>query len=193
MDYKVIIERSLERSIEVKRKILENEDIKKKILDAAKMMISTIKKGFKIIACGNGGSAADAQHIIAELQGKFYKNRKPLPAISLTVNTSVLTAVGNDFGFNEVFSRQVKGVGKEGDVLLAISTSGNSANVINAAIAAREIGMKVICLTGKSGGKLKEHCDILINVPDDDTPRIQEAHITIGHIICQIVEEEIFK
>ena len=193
MDYKVIIENSLKSSIDVKGKILEDEGLKRKILDAAEMVISAIKRGNKIIACGNGGSAADAQHIVAELQGKFYKNRKPLPAVSLTVNTSILTAVGNDFGFDEVFSRQVEGIGREGDVLLAISTSGNSANVINAAIAAKEMGMKVICLTGKSGGKLKEHCDILINVPDDDTPRIQEAHITIGHIICQIVEEEIFR
>jgi D-sedoheptulose 7-phosphate isomerase len=149
--------------------------------------------GKKILFCGNGGSAADAQHLAAEFSGRFYKDRKALPAEALHCNTSYLTAVGNDYGLEFVYSRLIEGIGNEGDVLVGISTSGNSLNVINAFATAKDKKMKVIALTGKSGGKMKIKCDILINVPSNDTPRIQESHILIGHIICEKVENNLFK
>jgi D-sedoheptulose 7-phosphate isomerase len=182
----------LRNSIDVKMKILESGEILASIEQAAKIMIDAFKSGKKVLICGNGGSAADAQHIAAELTGKFYKDREPLYAEALHVNTSYLTAVANDYSFDEVFSRQVKSKGRTDDILIAISTSGSSENIIRAAKAAREIGMKVIGLTGETGGALKSYCNICICVPSKDTPRIQEAHITIGHIICEIVEAELF-
>ena len=156
------------------------------------MIINTLRDGGKVLICGNGGSAADAQHIAGELLGKFYMIRRALPAIALNTNTSVITAIGNDTSFDEIFSRQVEALGTEKDVLIAISTSGNSRNVIKAIEKAKEKGMKVIGLTGRSGGMMRNICDVLINVPSQDTPRVQESHITIGHIICEIVEKELF-
>ena len=138
--------------------------------------------------CGNGGSAADSQHLAAEFVGKFLKDRAPLPAISLTVNSSQLTAIGNDFGFDEIFSREIEASGKPGDVLFALSTSGNSDNVIKAAIAAKKKGIAVIGMTGLSGGKLEACCDVCLRIPSESTPRIQEAHIFVGHTICEIAE-----
>ena len=157
---------------------------------AGELCIKALKRGNKILLCGNGGSAADAQHIAAELSGRFKKERKALAAIALTTDTSALTAIGNDYGFEYVFSRQLEAVGKKGDVLIAISTSGNSQNVIKAIKSAKEIGIKVITLTGKSGGEMKDMGDVNIVIPSNDTPRIQEIHITLGHMICALVDEE---
>jgi len=146
----------------------------------------------KILICGNGGSAADAQHIAAELSGRFYFDREPLYAEALHVNSSYLTAVANDYSYDEVYARLVKAKGRKGDILIGLSTSGNSKNVIKAFEIANKIGMVTIGMTGKSGGKMKEFSNYLINVPSNNTARIQESHIMIGHIICEIVEKEIF-
>ncbi len=159
---------------------------------AASLLIKCYKSGGKMLLCGNGGSAADSQHIAAEMVGKFNRLRKALPAIALTTDTSALTAIGNDFGFEHVFARKVEAHGNKGDVLIAISTSGNSKNILLAAKTAKKLGMKVIGLTGKSGGLLKPLCDICICVPSDQTPRIQEIHISIGHILCEEIESELF-
>lgn len=183
----------LTRSIEVKKNILNNDNLLQTISDVASEMINAFKNDKKILICGNGGSAADAQHIAAELSGKFYMDRDPLFAEALHVNTSYLTAVANDYSYDEVFSRLVKAKGRTGDILIGISTSGNSNNVIQAIKVANDIGMITVGLTGKDGGKMKHLCKYLINVPSDDTPRIQEAHITIGHIICELVEKKLFK
>lgn len=158
---------------------------------AAKVISDSVCADGKLLVCGNGGSAADAQHIAAELVGRFLKERRPLPAIALHVNTSSLTAIGNDYHYDQVFVREVLAHGRNGDVLLALSTSGNSKNVVNAVRAAREKGMKVISLTGASGGQLKEVSDITLCVPSNSTPRIQEMHILLGHIICELVEDSI--
>jgi D-sedoheptulose 7-phosphate isomerase len=158
----------------------------------AKEITRALKNGKKVLFCGNGGSAADAQHLAAELSGKFYLERPSLPAEALHVNSSFLTAVANDYSYNQVFERALEGLGREGDVLVAISTSGNSANVVKAIEKAREKKMITVGLTGESGGRMREICDFLLRVPSADTPRIQEAHILMGHIICEIVEKEIF-
>jgi D-sedoheptulose 7-phosphate isomerase len=142
--------------------------------------------------CGNGGSAADAQHLAAEFSGRFYKNRKALPAEALHCNTSYLTAVANDYSYDVIYSRLLDGIGVKGDVLIGLSTSGNSKNILNAIDVAKQIGIASIALTGETGGKMKDSSDILINVPSIDTPRIQESHIMIGHIICELVEEKLF-
>jgi D-sedoheptulose 7-phosphate isomerase len=159
---------------------------------AADLVHDALVAGGTLLICGNGGSAADAQHIAAELGAKFYRKRPGLPAVALTVNSSMLTAIGNDFAYDEVFSRQVEALGRPGDVLLAISTSGNSGNVVEAARAARAMGITVIGLTGASGGKLEPHCHLLLAVPSTDTPRIQEGHIAIGHLVCELVETRLF-
>ncbi|MEM2661588.1 MAG: D-sedoheptulose 7-phosphate isomerase [Nitrososphaeria archaeon] len=189
---KNIVIRSLKNSIDLKYKILQDENLIHSIVQVSNEIIKAFKNGGKVLLCGNGGSAADAQHIAAELSGKFYIDRKPLFAEALHVNTSYLTAVANDYSYDEVFSRLVKAKGKPGDVLIGISTSGNSPNVIKAVETANEIGFITVGLTGETGGKMKEICKYLINVPSKDTPRIQEAHITIGHIICEIVEKVLF-
>lgn len=164
-------------------------DLAPSVAQAAALVTEALAGGGKVLLCGNGGSAADAQHIAGELVGRFLKERRPLPALALHTNTSVLTALGNDYGFEEVFARQVAALGRPGDVLVVISTSGNSPNVLRAAEVAKERGMKVIGLTGAGGGKLKQLCDLCLCVPSASTPRIQEMHILIGHIICQLVEE----
>ena len=186
------IKNAIKNSLEVKQKILNNEVLLSQIFSVAKEIVEAFKKGKKVLFCGNGGSAADAQHIAAELSGRFYLDREPLFAEALHVNTSYLTAVANDYSFDEVFSRLVKAKGRKGDILVGISTSGNSINVIKAIEVANEIGMMTIGMTGESGGKMKDICKYLINVPSKDTPRIQEAHIMIGHIICEIVEKKLF-
>jgi len=180
-----------EESIEVKKQIINSELIDE-IDMAAKVIINSYKNGGKVLICGNGGSAADSQHVAGELINKFRIDRKPLGAIALSTDTSVLTSIGNDFSFDDVFKKQVQGNGKEGDVLIGISTSGNSKNVIAAIDMAKRIGMKTITLTGSSGGKLNGMADICLKVPSNDTPRIQESHITILHIICDLVEQELF-
>ncbi len=158
---------------------------------AAELCINAIKSGGKIMFCGNGGSAADSQHLAAEIVGRYKKNRPAMASIALTVDTSVLTAIANDFGYDEVFARQVEGLGKTGDILFAISTSGNSPNVIKAVQKASDMGIKTIAMTGSSGGKLKDMADILINVPSNETNHIQEMHIAVGHIICGIIEDTV--
>jgi len=161
------------------------------IQEASKLMINSLREGRKIMFCGNGGSAADAQHLSAELVGRYMKNRKPLASIALTTDTSVLTAISNDFSYDEVFSRQVESIGKQGDVLYAISTSSKSKNVIQALKAAKFLKIKTIGITGSNGIGFRELCDITISVPALRPDRIQEMHIAIGHIICEIVESEL--
>ncbi len=158
---------------------------------AGEWIVASLRHGGKLLTLGNGGSAADAQHIAAELVGRYLKERRGLPALALTVNTSTLTAVANDYGYERVFARQLEALGRSGDVCLALSTSGNSPNVVAAATVARDLGIKVIGLTGRSGGQLKVLCDACICVPSDETPRIQEAHILVGHVLCDFVEREL--
>lgn len=155
---------------------------------AAQTLAGAIQKGNKVLFCGNGGSAADAQHLAAELMGRYLKERNPMPAIALTTDTSALTAIGNDYGFADVFSRQLRGLGRKGDALVGISTSGNSENVVRAVAAAKDIGIATIVLTGEGGGKLRELADIAICVPAKQTNHIQEMHIAIGHYLCGFVE-----
>jgi D-sedoheptulose 7-phosphate isomerase len=183
----------IEQSIATKQAVLKDEVLLAAIDKATDLVINCFKNGGKVLFCGNGGSAADAQHLSAEFSGRFYTDRDPLPSEALHCNTSYLTAVANDYGYDVVYSRIVKGMGKKGDVLISLSTSGNSLNIINAMKQANELGMINVAFTGETGGSMKEHSDVLINVPSKDTPRIQESHITIGHIICQLVEEGLFK
>jgi len=160
--------------------------------DAAALVANALRAGSKVLLCGNGGSAADAQHIAAELAGRLRIERPALPALALTVNPSVLTAVANDYGYEAVFARQVEALGRPGDVLIGISTSGASGNVVAALAAARSAGMRTVGLMGKAGGPMKEHCDVAILVPSSDTQRIQEVHIVVGHAICELVERGLF-
>ncbi len=179
-------------SVTTKQRILENPALLDTIETITALMTDAFKNGNKVLFCGNGGSAADAQHLAAEFSGRFYTDRDPLPSEALHCNSSYMTAVANDYGYDVVYSRMIKGMGKKGDVLVALSTSGNSVNIIKAIEQAKENGMISVGLTGESGGKMKNICDYLINVPSNDTPRIQEAHIMVGHIICQLVEQELF-
>lgn len=158
------------------------------IAAVADRMVTCIQAGGKILLCGNGGSAADAQHLAAELVGRFLKDRAPLPAIALNTNNSVITAIANDYGFADVFFRQIQGIGCNKDMLIALSTSGNSQNIINALAVAREMGMTTVGLTGENGGRMRAACDQCICVPSSSTPRIQEMHIAIGHVLCELIE-----
>lgn len=158
------------------------------IEDIGTRLVGVIQAGGKVLFCGNGGSAADAQHLAAELEGRFLVDRPPLPAVALTVNTSSLTAIANDYGYDDVFVRQVRGLGTAKDALVGISTSGNSTNVINALVAARGMGMLTIGFSGQNGGKMEAECDLCLKVPSVSTPRIQEMHILAGHIVCHIIE-----
>jgi len=187
------IKQSILNSILVKENILKDEQILSTISKVAEEMINCFKQDKKVLLCGNGGSAADAQHIAAELSGRFYFDRKPLFAEALNVNTSYITAVANDYSYDEIFARLVRAKGRKGDILIGISTSGNSKNVVKAIEVANEIGMITVGMTGESGGKMKDICKYIIRVPSNDTPRIQEAHIMIGRILCEIVERELFK
>ncbi len=187
------INSALRESIRVKEAISESEILTVRIEQAAFLFIEAFRKGQKVLFCGNGGSAADAQHLAAELSGRFRMERRPLHAEALSVNTSIITAVGNDYGFDKIFARQVEGAGKEGDILVALSTSGNSENIVRAVEAALHKGMQVIALSGERGGRLASLDTLLINVPSSDTARIQEAHITIGHIICELCESALFE
>ena len=181
----------IEESIAVKKEaVLKCTD---EIAKAASVIIEAYRKGKKVLICGNGGSAADAQHIAAELVGRYKMERKALPAIALTTDTSIITAVGNDYGFEKIFSRQVEALGEKDDVLVAISTSGNSPNALSAMEEAQKKGMRIIVLAGGTGGKMREmKSDAMIIAPSNNTPRIQELHITAGHIICELVEKELF-
>lgn len=187
-----LIHTSIRESIAVKEAILSDESFLQKIEQAAEAMITAFRNGGKVLFCGNGGSAADAQHLSAELSGRFYTNRPPLFAEALHVNSSYVTAVANDFGYDEVYARMVEAAGRRGDVLAAFSTSGNSPNILKAIEKAKAAGMTVVGFTGATGGKMAGQCDILLNVPSTDTPRIQESHILIGHIVCEMVERAMF-
>ena len=182
----------LKRSIEVKEKLLQDQHTLAVVESVTTDIVASLRNDGKVLFCGNGGSAADAQHLAAELSGRFYFDRPPLFAEALHVNTSYLTAVGNDYGYEEVFARLVQAMGRSGDVLIGLSTSGNSPNVVKAIATANEIGMITVAMTGESGGRLKEISRHVIRVPSSDTPRIQECHITLGHIICEIVERSLF-
>lgn len=160
-----------------------------RIAEAGGMLVSALRAGGKVMFCGNGGSAADAQHLAAELMGRFLVDRGPLPALALTVDTSALTAIGNDYAFEDVFARQIRGLGRKGDVLVAISTSGNSGNVLKAIAVAREMGIAVVGLTGGTGGRMIDACDLCLCVPAARTDHIQEMHIAVGHMLCGMVEE----
>ena len=163
------------------------------IIQSAELVADTFKAGNKLLICGNGGSAADAQHLAAEFVNRFMIERPPLPAVALSTDTSIITSIGNDYTFDQIFSKQIKAIGKDGDVLMAISTSGDSKNVILAVKVARDMGIKTIGLTGKGGGKMAKMVDILLNVDSDVTARIQEVHITAGHIICELVDHILFQ
>ncbi len=183
------IETELKASIAVKNEVLKT--LTPAIEQAAKMMIAALKQGNKIMFFGNGGSAADAQHLAAELISRFLLERKSLPAIALTTDTSIITAIGNDYSFDNIFARQVEGLARQGDVAFGISTSGNSKNVIAGLAKAKELGCRTIGLTGP-GGKIGELADLTLKVPSPETPRVQESHITIGHILCGLIEQELF-
>lgn len=179
-------------SLQIKKVLLNDTALHKQMEEITRELVSVFQAGGKVLFCGNGGSAADAQHLAAELSGRFYLDRPPLFAEALHVNTSFLTAVANDYGYDKAFARMVGAAGKQGDVLFAMSTSGNSPNILAAVAEARKIGLKIIGMTGSSGGALRDKCDWLLNMPSDDTPRIQEAHMLIGHIICAETEARLF-
>lgn len=182
----------IQASIETKQQVLENETLLKTIEAVIEEIVIAFKKGHRVYFCGNGGSAADAQHLAAEFSGRFYTDRKALPADALHCNTSYLTAVANDYSFADIYARLIDGIGQAGDVLVGLSTSGNSTNIIKAFETAREKGMITVAFTGATGGQMRSVSDHLINIPSTDTPRIQESHIMVGHIVCQLVEEKIF-
>jgi D-sedoheptulose 7-phosphate isomerase len=186
------IQQAIQSSIQVKQDILNDQAFLENIQEVADALFIALSKGNKVLFCGNGGSAADAQHLAAELSGRFYFDRDPLPAEALHCNTSFMTAVANDYGYDEVYARMIKGSGVEGDVLVGLSTSGNSKNILKAFEAAAQKGIVTVAFTGHGGGLMKDCVDFLLNVPSNDTPRIQESHIMIGHILCQLVEERLF-
>jgi len=186
------IKREVAASAETKQKILNDESFLRKIAEVGEACLEVYRKDRKTMLAGNGGSAADAQHIAAELVGRYGFDRPSIPSLALTTDSSNLTAIGNDYGYDKVFSRQLEGMGQEGDLFIGISTSGNSQNIINAFISAKAKGITTVALTGRDGGKMAEMADYALIVPSNATPRIQESHILIGHIICDIIEKELF-
>lgn len=186
------IKNIIQASIDVKQKVLQSEELLSTVEKVVEAITSSLKNNNRIYFCGNGGSAADAQHLAAEFSGRFYTDRKALPAEALHCNTSYLTAVANDYSFDVIYARLIDGIGQKGDVLVGLSTSGNSANIVKAFEVAKEKGIITVGFTGLSGGVMKNSSDYLINIPSADTPRIQESHIMLGHIICQLVEEKVF-
>ena len=186
------IKYSIEESITVKHEILGNDQIVNDIGHIVKNIVRAYNNGNKVLFAGNGGSAADAQHLAGELVSRFYFDRPGLSSIALTTDTSILTAIGNDYGYEKLFSRQLEANGSKGDVFIGISTSGNSKNILKAFNAAKSIGIITVGLTGLTGGSMKALCDYCIRVPSKETPRIQESHILVGHIICELVEEILF-
>lgn len=186
------IQSIVQASIDTKNRVLADETLLTTVAEVAAAMTEAFKAGKKVLFCGNGGSAADAQHLAAEFSGRFYYDRPPLYSEALHVNSSYVTAVGNDYSYDVIYSRMIEAMGKEGDVLVGISTSGNSPNVVKALEAANKLGMVTVGMTGETGGKMKEVSKFLINIPTKDTPRIQECHILLGHILCQLVEENVF-
>ena len=186
------INKCISNSVENYQRVLNDEILQENIENIVIKSVEAFRNDKKMLFCGNGGSASDAQHIAAELSGRFYTDRPPLYAEALHVNSSYMTAVANDYGYDETYARMLEACGRKGDVLVGISTSGNSPNVVKALEKANAIGLTTIGFTGSKGGKMNDICDIMIKVPSDDTPRIQEAHILVGHIICQLIEEEMF-
>jgi D-sedoheptulose 7-phosphate isomerase len=182
----------IQRSIEVKQALLSHAAFHDHVVQAATQIVKALRAGGKVLFFGNGGSAADAQHLAAEFTGRYLKERRALPAVALHGNSSALTAIGNDYGFDFVFARQMEALGKEGDVAVGISTSGNSRNVLRALEVAKSKSIYAVALTGASGGKVKDVADCTIFIPSEETPRIQECHILTGHIICEIVEDSLF-
>jgi len=187
-----MIRKIIESSVNVKQRLLASDEVIKTIEKVVGEIVMCYGNGGKVLFCGNGGSAADAQHMAAELSGRFYFDRKPLAAEALHVNTSYITAVANDYSYDEIYSRYIDGIGKAGDVLIGISTSGNSQNIIKALNKANERGMITVSMTGETGGKMKDVSKYLINIPSTDTPRVQEAQMLVGHIICELVERKLF-
>lgn len=183
---------SIQASIDLKKLLLESPDILEATEKAANAFLACFRSGGKVLFCGNGGSAADAQHLAAELSGRFYLDRVALPAEALHANTSYLTAVANDYGYDEIYARLVKGIGKAGDILVGLSTSGNSGNIVHAFQTARNMGIQTVGFTGAAGGSLGPLSDIWIAIPSTTTPRIQECHMLLGHSICEVVEREFF-
>ncbi len=192
MSSKAEIQELIKSSISLKQEVLADEGMTNTVNAVVDLFVSTFEREGKVLFCGNGGSAADAQHIAAELSGRFYIDREPLFAEALHVNTSYLTATANDHGYDEVYARLVQAMGRQGDILVGLSTSGNSPNVVKAMETGRDLGMITIGFTGSKVGEMDIHCDHLIKVPSADTPRIQEVHMLFGHIICQLVEAKLF-
>jgi D-sedoheptulose 7-phosphate isomerase len=186
------IKDQIKKSYETKQAVYQNENLINKIEQVSKLCVELYRGKNKTILAGNGGSAADAQHIAAELVGRYGFDRPSIPSLALTTDTSCLTAIGNDYGYEKIFSRQLEGMGQSGDIFIGISTSGNSKNIINAFISAKEKGITTVALVGRDGGEMAKMADIALVVPSDSTPRVQESHILIGHIICDIIEKEIF-
>ncbi len=191
-DFEQRVRDSIEASIAVKQRLLGSADIVSTMARVSEMVVKAMRQGNKLFLFGNGGSAADAQHVAAEFVGRFAFDRPPLPALALSVNTSCVTAIGNDYGFDLTFSRQIEALGRAGDVAIGISTSGNSPNVLHGVAAAKKMGLHTVAFAGCTGGKLKDAADYCICVPSNETPRIQECHILIGHIISELVEQSIF-
>ena len=186
-----LIRQRIDEAVSVKQALLADEHVGF-TRDCAQLIVDALRAGNKVLFCGNGGSSADATHLAAELLGRFKYDRDPLPAFSLTDNTASITAIANDVGYERAFSRQVRGLGVEGDVLIALSTSGTSPNVVDAVEAAREIGMRTVGMTGADGGRLPELCDLCLRVPSEDTARIQEGYMLAAHTVCELVERALF-
>jgi D-sedoheptulose 7-phosphate isomerase len=191
-DFEERVSSLIQASIAVKQKILQDVELVASVAEVSKLIVDALLQGKKILLLGNGGSAADAQHIAAEFVGRFAFDRPALPALALSVNTSCVTAIGNDYGFDLVFSRQIEALGQKGDVAIGISTSGNSANVLHAMSTSKRLGLRTIALTGCTGGKLKNEVELCLCAPSTETPRIQECHILMGHIVSELVEQTIF-
>lgn len=187
------IKENIREGLESKQQLLEDECLLSTVEEVAKLCVDAYKSGKKLLVCGNGGSASDAQHMVGELVGRYLKERKGIPAIALTANSTVMTAISNDYDYESVFAKQVVSLGKEGDILIGISTSGNSANVIKAFEEAKKMGIKTVGFTGRNGGKMKQCCDYLLNVTSNRTPRIQEMHILLIHTICGLIEDGLWK
>lgn len=192
MNNNQFIQSKLQESIRLKTEVMNNHILINSVASISEEIIKAYQSGNKVIWCGNGGSAADAQHLAAELSGRFYYDRPPLFSEALHVNTSYITAVANDYSYDEIYSRLVKAMCKKGDILIGLSTSGNSGNVVKAFVTAREMGVKTVGFTGETGGKMKEFSDFLVNIPSKDTPRIQECHMLLGHTLCEITEINLF-
>ena len=192
MNNQDLIKRNINDSLSVKQELLNSDQLIDQVVEIADLIVQTFKNGNKLLFCGNGGSAADAQHLAAEFSGRYYLNRPPLHAEALHTDTSFMTAVANDFSFEEVYARLIQGIGKKGDILIGMSTSGNSKNVLLALKQAKEQNITTIGFTGEKGENMKVHCDLMLHIPSNDTPRIQECHLMLGHAICELVEKKLF-